>query len=96
MAYDETQDVMQKKDEYLEKYGFKTKDDYETILKGISEEMIRQLSKSKNEPEWMLEKRLRGYKIFEEKPVPSWGPDLGKIDYDDIYYYLKPHAKKNL
>ena len=94
MAYDETQDVMQKKDEYLEKYGFKTKDDYETIVKGISEETITQISKSKHEPEWMLEKRLLGYKIFKEKPVPTWGPDLGKIDYDDIYYYLKPNAKK--
>ena len=94
MVYDETQDVMQKKDEYLEKYGFKTKDDYETIVKGISEETIRQISKSKNEPEWMLEKRLLGYKIFKEKPVPTWGPDLSKIDYDDIFYYLKPNAKK--
>ncbi|MCL5102290.1 MAG: Fe-S cluster assembly protein SufB [Candidatus Marsarchaeota archaeon] len=86
---------MQKEDEYLERYGFKTKDDYETVIKGLSEETIRQLSRSKNEPDWMLEKRLLGYRIFKEKPVPEWGPDLSGIDYDDIYYYLKPNAKKS-
>lgn len=91
----ETQDVIQKEDEYLQRYGFKTKDDYETIMKGLSEETIEKLSKSKNEPKWMLEKRLLGYKIFNDKPVPEWGPDLKGIDYEDIYYYLKPNAKKS-
>jgi Fe-S cluster assembly protein SufB len=95
MPSNEAQDVMQKEDEYLTRYGFKTKDDYETIMKGLSEDTVRQLSKSKNEPEWMLEKRLLGYRIFKEKPVPKWGPDLSGIDYDDIYYYLKPNAKKS-
>ncbi len=92
---DENQDLVQKESEYLRQYGFKTKEDYETSMKGLSEKTIRDISKSKNEPDWMLEKRLAGYGIFEQRPVPQWGPDLNGIDYEDIYYYLKPRAKNS-
>lgn len=95
MAADESQNVVQKDNEYLKMYGFKTKDDYESVVKGISEESITKISKSKNEPDWMLQKRLQAYRIFVSKPVPNWGPDLSAIDYDDIYYYLKPKAKNS-
>ena len=62
---------------------------------GISEELVKKISKDKNEPEWMLQKRLTGLRVFLEKPVPTWGPDLSDLDIDDIILYMKPNAKKN-
>ncbi len=62
---------------------------------GISEELVRKISKDKNEPEWMLQKRLTGLRVYLEKPVPTWGPDLSDLDIDDIILYMKPNAKKN-
>ena len=62
---------------------------------GITEELVRQISKDKNEPKWMLEKRLLGLKIFNEKPMPKWGPNLSDLNLDEIIYYMKPNAKKN-
>jgi Fe-S cluster assembly protein SufB len=60
--------------------------------KGLSEDLIRQMSKMKEEPEWMLDFRLKSYKRFLAKPTPTWGGGgrLQNIDYDDIYYYIKP------
>ncbi len=60
--------------------------------KGISEDIIRQMSAMKNEPEWMLDFRLKAYKRFIRKPMPNWGgvEMLDTIDFDDIYYYIKP------
>jgi Fe-S cluster assembly protein SufB len=63
--------------------------------KGISEELVRQISKDKNEPEWMLDKRLEGLKVFNEKEMPNWGPDLSELDLNEIHYYMRPDAKKN-
>ena len=62
---------------------------------GITEELVKQISKDKNEPKWMLKKRLLGLKIFNEKKIPNWGPDLKELDFSKIIYYLKPNAKKN-
>lgn len=70
-----------------EKSVFKTQ-------KGLNEEVIRQISAVKDEPKWMLAFRLNAYKIFKEKPLPTWGADLSKINFDDIYYYLKPTDKQ--
>jgi len=60
--------------------------------KGLNEEIIREMSRMKKEPEWMLEFRLKAYKRFLRKPIPTWGGDgaLDEIDFDDIYYYIKP------
>ena len=60
--------------------------------KGISEEIIRQMSAMKEESEWMLSFRLRAYQRFLAKPIPTWGGGglLNEIDFDDIYYYVKP------
>jgi Fe-S cluster assembly protein SufB len=60
--------------------------------KGLNEDIIRQMSAMKHEPEWMLEFRLKAYQRFLRKPVPQWGGDgdLNEIDLDDIYYYIKP------
>lgn len=62
---------------------------------GLTEELIRKISKDKNEPDWMLQKRLIGFKIFNKKPMPNWGPDLSDLDLSNIIYYIKPNAKKN-
>ena len=58
--------------------------------KGLSEEVIRQISAYKEEPEWMLEFRLKAYKHYIERPMPNWGPDLSGLDLDNIYYYVRP------
>jgi Fe-S cluster assembly protein SufB len=60
--------------------------------KGLNEEIIREMSAMKGEPEWMLEFRLKAYKRFLRKPMPTWGGggSLEEIDFDDIYYYIKP------
>jgi len=62
---------------------------------GINEELVREISRDKNEPAWMLNKRLKGLKEFESRPLPPWGPSLKDLDLDKIYYYMKPNAKKN-
>ncbi len=58
--------------------------------KGLSKEIIIAMSKDKNEPEWMLEHRLKSYDVFLKKPMPTWGPDLSKLDLDGIIYYARP------
>ena len=60
--------------------------------KGLDEDIIRQMSAMKDEPEWMLDFRLKAYKRFLRKPMPTWGGGdiLQSIDFDDIYYYIKP------
>ncbi len=77
--------------DYKEKYGFSYPEEsvYKTP-KGLSEEVVRNISKIKNEPQWMLEKRLQGLKWFEKKPMPTWGGDLSGIKFGEITYYLKP------
>ena len=72
------------------KYGFKDKD--VSILKtgiGLNEDIIRQISKLKNEPEWMLEYRLKSYKAFLKLSLPSFGPDLSSLDYDTYTYFTR-------
>jgi len=60
--------------------------------KGLNEDLIRAMSAMKKEPEWMLQFRLKAYQRFLRKPVPKWGGGglLDTIDFDDIYYYIKP------
>jgi Fe-S cluster assembly protein SufB len=73
------------------KYGFH--DEENPVIKierGLNEDVIRQISAHKGEPEWMLDFRLEAYKIFLSKPMPNWGSDLSGIDFENIFYYLKP------
>ncbi|MFC1936409.1 Fe-S cluster assembly protein SufB [Chloroflexota bacterium] len=58
--------------------------------KGLSEEVVRQISAHKQEPEWMLEFRFKALKHFETRPMPDWGGDLSKLNLDEIYFYTKP------
>src|ERR1700684_909656 len=62
--------------------------------RGLSEEVIRDISARKNEPEWMLENRLKGLKYFGRKPMPAWGSDLSGIDFDNIKYFVRSTEKQ--
>src|SRR3989338_1439875 len=62
---------------------------------GVSEELVRQISKDKREPSWMLQKRLEALKLFQEMQMPNFGPDLSDLNIEDIHLYLKPDAKRN-
>jgi Fe-S cluster assembly protein SufB len=77
------------------KYNFRDIVDYEILLpKGLNEETVREISRIKNEPSWMEEFRVKSFKLFMEKPMPTWGVDLSKLRLDDIHYYAKPTSKK--
>ena len=78
------------------KYGFKDED--VSIVKtdiGLNEDIIRQISKLKNEPEWMLEYRLKSYKAFLNLPLPSFGPDLSSLDYGTYTYFTRLSNKES-
>ncbi|MBA2441565.1 MAG: Fe-S cluster assembly protein SufB, partial [Rubrobacter sp.] len=77
-------------DEY--KYGFADPEEYffRTPRKGIDEEIIAMISRHKDEPEWMLEFRLKAYQAFKDRPTPQWGGDLSELDFDEIFYYIRP------
>jgi Fe-S cluster assembly protein SufB len=66
----------------------------ESARRGLSEEVVRDISARKNEPEWMLENRLKGLKYFGRKPMPSWGSDLSGIDFDNIKYFVRSTEKQ--
>jgi Fe-S cluster assembly protein SufB len=78
-------------DEY--KYGFITED--KPVFKarpGLSEKVVREISAHKDEPEWMLQFRLKALEVYESKPMPKWGGDLSTLEatLDQIYFYLRP------
>ena len=77
----------------LGKYQLGWSDEEDYVYKpqrGLNEDIIREMSFLKKEPEWMLEFRLRSYEIFKQKPMPNWGGDTSEIYFDNIYYYIKP------
>ncbi|MEW6281088.1 MAG: Fe-S cluster assembly protein SufB [Candidatus Eremiobacterota bacterium] len=76
------------------KYGFHDAEDYVFKSgKGLTRELIVNMSHMKGEPQWMLDIRLHALEVFQQKPMPQWGGDLGQIDFDDIYYYVRPSEK---
>jgi len=77
------------------KYDFKDSTELYVHLskKGLSKETVISISKMKDEPQWMLDFRLRSYEIFMQKPMPTWGGDLSVIDFQNIYYYAKASDK---
>ncbi|WP_327091830.1 Fe-S cluster assembly protein SufB [Nonomuraea sp. NBC_01738] len=62
--------------------------------RGLSEEVVRNISELKNEPEWMLDLRLKGLRLFGKKPLPTWGSDLTGIDFDNIKYFVRSTEKQ--
>lgn len=87
-----TDNVNIPKDEY--KYGFADKDVsiYRT-KKGITKEIVEEISRVKGEPDWMREFRVKSYEAFVEKKMPEWGADLSGIDFDEYTYYIKPSER---
>ncbi|MCC6476172.1 Fe-S cluster assembly protein SufB, partial [bacterium] len=63
------------------------------LPKGLSKQVVEEISRYKSEPEWMLKLRLKGLEYYYRKPLPEWGPDLSVIDFEDIHYYIKPSDK---
>lgn len=79
------------------KYGFYTDIETETIPKGLSEDVIRLISAKKNEPEWMLEYRLKAYRGWLKMKMPDWAHlKIPEINYQDIIYYAAPQQKAKL
>ncbi len=73
------------------RYGFSDPEEYVfRTKKGLDEEVVRQISAMKKEPPWMLEFRLKALKHFQQRPIPKWGADLGNLNLEDLYYYVKP------
>ncbi|HEX5582791.1 Fe-S cluster assembly protein SufB [Gaiella sp.] len=62
--------------------------------RGLNEAIVRDISGKKNEPEWVLERRLKGLKLFDRKPMPSWGAELNDIDFDNIKYFVRSTEKQ--
>src|SRR3989338_10223091 len=77
------------------KYGFSKPENYVfKSRRGLDKSVVEQISSMKNEPVWMKEQRLRALAIFEAKKMPVWGADLSTINFDDIFYYIKPTDKQ--
>ena len=73
------------------KYGFSDPDvSVFRTPKGLSREVVEQISAMKGEPEWMLKFRLKALEHFLARPMPTWGPDLSGLNLDEIYYYVRP------
>ncbi len=76
-------------------YGFSDKDvSVFRTEKGLTKEIVEEISGRKNEPAWMLEQRLKALELFYKMPMPQWGGDLSELDFDEIVYYVKPSEKQ--
>ncbi|MEK9499701.1 Fe-S cluster assembly protein SufB [Gaopeijia maritima] len=89
-------EVIQGLDLDVDKYGFSDEEQHVFRTQpGLSEEVVRQISAQKGEPEWMLEFRLEALRIYESKPMPTWGGDLSTLEetLDEIYFYVRPQDR---
>ena len=78
-------------DDYKTKYGFADSTGYlDSRRMGLSEDVVREISRLRDEPTWMLDFRLKAFKAFEARPVPTWGVDLSPIKFNEFYYYAQP------
>jgi len=77
------------------KYGFHDRDDNYVFKseRGLSREVVENISRMKGEPQWMLEFRLKALEHYLARPMPAWGPDISNLDLDNIFYYVKPTEK---
>ncbi|WP_127580150.1 Fe-S cluster assembly protein SufB [Paenibacillus koleovorans] len=77
------------------KYGFR--DEHQNIFrseKGLTADIVAEISRMKNEPQWMLDFRLKSLDIFNSMPMPRWGGNMDDLDFNDITYYVKPSEKQ--
>ena len=72
-------------------YDIKNKDEYDfKIKKGLTPEIIEEISKQKNDPDWMREFRLKALEVYNKLEMPTWGPDLSELNMDEIATYVRP------
>ena len=72
-------------------YDIKNKDNYDfKIKKGLTPEIIEEISKQKNDPEWMKEFRLKALDVYNKLELPTWGPDISELNMDEIATYVRP------
>jgi Fe-S cluster assembly protein SufB len=78
------------------KLGWSDAEDYYVFKpkRGLSEDIVREMSWMKGEPQWMADRRLKALRHFQRRPMPTWGGDMSQIYFDDIYYYIKPVDKQ--
>jgi Fe-S cluster assembly protein SufB len=78
------------------KLGWSDVEDYYVFKpkRGISADIVKEMSWMKGEPQWMTDRRLKALRHFEKRPMPNWGGDMSQIYFDDIYYYIKPIAEQ--
>jgi Fe-S cluster assembly protein SufB len=88
-------DILNLDQDYKQKYGFY--DDIQPVFqteRGLTRRVVEEISHQKGEPKWMRDFRLRAYEIFISKPMPTWGPDLSQLNFDEIVYYIQPTDRK--
>ncbi len=88
-------DILNLDQDYTQKYGFY--DDIKPVFqteRGLTRRVVEEISYQKNEPKWMRDFRLEAYEIFMSKPMPTWGPDLSRLNFDEIVYYIKPTERQ--
>ncbi len=89
-------DVNKYRDEKVENiYNVKNEDKYSYKTIGLTEDVIREISEKKEEPEWLLDIRLKALEMYEKLPMPNWGPDLSELDMSKIATYVRPQSKLN-
>ena len=94
---EESKDIIDSLERSDYKYGFTSDIETETIPKGLNEEVIRLISRKKEEPEWMLESRLKAYRHWLTMDLPTWAHlDIPPIDFQDISYFASPKKRKKL
>src|SRR3989338_5935227 len=71
-----------------DRYAYKAKP-------GLTKGIVREISRQKNEPKWMLDRRLKAFEIFQKMPMPDWGPSLKDLNLNEIVFFERPDAKKN-
>jgi Fe-S cluster assembly protein SufB len=93
VAASETQVVAELGNDY--KYGFHDPEEYFFKSgRGLNPEVVAMISEHKNEPEWMRERRLKALEYFRARPLPQWGGNLNEIDFENMYYYIRPTEKQ--
>src|SRR4029453_10530783 len=93
VAVSETDVVRDIREEYA--YGFSVKEDYFFKSgRGISHDLVEAISEHKREPEWMRKFRHKSLDYFLARPLPTWGGDVSGIDFDNIFYYIRPTEKQ--
>ncbi len=88
---------MAKKMPEMEAYKYGFRDEHQSVFqsgKGLTREIVMEISRMKGEPDWMLEFRLKSLEQFYKMPMPRWGGDLDDLNFDDIQYYVKPSEKQ--